>query len=343
MPGQAELLVRSLRGQGHRVVRVRTNLGAGRLALCLDGIRRLRSLLRLPLFCLRLAAALPRVDLVHVFSHSGLGFFLFTLPAAVLGRLTGRRVVINFHSGDGEEFMAAWPRATGWVLRRAHAIVVPSGFLEQVFARRGFAAAVVPNVCELDRFAPPQEGPVFPAFIVARHLEPKYGCATVLRGFARILRVRPEATLDVLGDGSERAQLERLAVSLGIAGAVHFAGYVPNERLPERLRRASVFLNASRVDNMPISILEAFAAGLPVISSRTGGIPFMVEHGVTGVLFDAEDDDALAREALALLADPPRARRMTRAAAAAARQYRWDAIYPRWLAAYGAPAGSARN
>jgi L-malate glycosyltransferase len=340
MPGQAELLVRSLEARGERVVRVWTNLGTGPLAQRLDRVQRLRSVLRLPLFCLRLLLALPRVGVVHVFSHSGLGFFLFTAPSVLLGRLFRRRVIVNFHSGDAEPFFAAWPRLTAAVLRLAHVIVVPSGFLVGVFAKRGFPSVVVPNICELDRFSPPQDGPLRPTFVVARHLEPKYNCATVLRGFARIHAHDAAARLEMLGDGSERKVLERLAEELGVAQAVRFSGYVPNERLPERFREASIFLNASRVDNMPISILEAFAAGLPVVSSNAGGIPFMVDHGTTGLLFDPEDDAALAHAALALLSDTARARQMTRAAAESAKQYRWEAIYPKWRELYHAERGA---
>lgn len=329
IPILAELFVTRLRAEGHTVVPIRANLSGGPILARIDGTRFLRTFVRFPVFLWRLLRALPQVDVIHTLSHCGLAFFLFTTPAVVLGRLFGKRVVLNYHGGRAEPFMRRFPRSTGWVLRRAHSIVVPSGFLADVFARMGHRTTIVPNPCELeDLLDQALRTPMRPAFIVARNLEPVYNIACALRAFQKIRARHPSATMVVAGSGTEEARLHRLAADLGIADAVAFTGYLPNARLRELYASASCFLNTSNADNMPVSIIEAFAGGLPVVTTRAGGIPYFVEQGVTGLLADLDDDQAIADQACRLLAEPGLASRIAANARAAAASFQWRHVYP---------------
>jgi glycosyltransferase involved in cell wall biosynthesis len=147
----------------------------------------------------------------------------------------------------------------------------------------------------------------------------------------------------VLGGGPEEAQLKALATELKIAEAVTFTGYVDNRELPRYLSESTVFVNASNVDNMPISILEAFAAGLPVVSTEAGGIPHLVAHGISGLLVPLNDHGALAAAVGNVIEDPALAERLARAGRAAAEDFAWESVFPRLMAVYGkAPAGQQK-
>jgi glycosyltransferase involved in cell wall biosynthesis len=106
--------------------------------------------------------------------------------------------------------------------------------------------------------------------------------------------------------------------------------------MPRLLDDADVFVNASVVDNQPVSILEAFATGLPVVSTPTGGIAAMVRDDETGLLVPPLDADALAAAVLALLRDPERATRLARRAREECRRYTWPAVREQWASAYAA-------
>jgi glycosyltransferase involved in cell wall biosynthesis len=128
----------------------------------------------------------------------------------------------------------------------------------------------------------------------------------LLRAFARVRTDCPAARLLLVGDGPMRGELEGLAASLGAAGAVHFAGYQPQ---PERyLRVMDVFALTSRMEGLPLAILEAWAAGLPVVATSVGGVPDLVACGRNGLLFPSDDEAALVGLLGQLLADPRRAR-----------------------------------
>jgi phenylacetate-CoA ligase len=327
MPGQAKALVEGLRREGIPAVPIATNLLGSALAQRLDRIRFVRTFLRGPVFLTRLLRHAPNVDVLHVNTCSGLYFFLFGTTSILLGRLLGKRTVLHYHSGAAREFLSTWGWAAAPTIRLANAVIVPSAFLEQVFESFGWRTIVVPNICELDRYMFRQRVAA-PRLIVARHLEKTYNVACTLRAFAKIRKAHGDATLVVLGGGPEESSLRALAGSLGIADAVTFTGYVDNARVPEYFDRASIFVNTSNTDNMPISILEAFAAGLPVVSTRAGGIPVLVEHDRTGLLVPLDDDDALAAQVQRLLIEPGLAERLTTAARQVAEAFAWKRIFP---------------
>jgi glycosyltransferase involved in cell wall biosynthesis len=130
----------------------------------------------------------------------------------------------------------------------------------------------------------------------------------LLRAFVRVNEEWPAARLLIVGDGPQRNSLQELTTRLGIDGAVHFAGY---QSQPERyLRAMDVFALSSQMEGLPLALLEAWAAGLPVVSSSVGGIPDLIDHGRSGLLFPAGDEAALADLLGQLLRDTNLARAM---------------------------------
>jgi len=117
---------------------------------------------------------------------------------------------------------------------------------------------------------------------------------------------------------------------------VEFTGSVTRERMAELYNDADCFLNGSRIDNQPLSILEAFASGLPVVTTNAGGIPDVVTDGVNALMVEMDDDEALARSAINLLERPEVAARLINEARKECRRYSWEAVRTEWLKAYGA-------
>ena len=332
MAVQARALFDRLQAEGWRVSALPTNPPWPVPLRPLERVRGLRTAITAGLFLMRLAAAIGRVDLVHILSCSHLGFCLFTVPTVTAARLWRRPVMVNFRGGNAEPFFRRHPRALAW-LRRADVLTVPSGFLRNVFARFGLGAVVVPNIAEVERFEFRRRDRLVPHLLVARNLEPCYNVALALRAFERIREERPEATLTIAGDGPERARLERMVARRRIPG-VRFLGRVPNRCMPRIYERCDVALNPSNVDNMPISVLEAFAAGLPVVSTRVGGVPYIVEDGRTGFLVPPGDDRAMADRVLWLCRHPEEAAAAADRARRACQVYTWPAVRETLLAVY---------
>lgn len=285
-------------------------------------------------YLLLLLAKLPRTDVVHVFSASYFSFLLAPTPAILLGKLLGKKVILHYHSGEAEDHLRRWGRTAIPTLRRADRIIVPSRFLVEVFGRFGLVAEAIPNFVRTGHIPHRERASLRPVFLANRNLEPIYGVDSLLLAFQHIQRDLPQAKLLLAGDGSQRRKLEALADELELRN-VEFLGIVPPGRMGKLYQEADIYLNASRVDNMPLSILESFAAGLPVVTSAAGGIPWFVKHGETALMVPRDDPEALASSALLLLKEPERARRLARRARHVfERSYVWNAVRDRWLTLY---------
>jgi len=161
----------------------------------------------------------------------------------------------------------------------------------------------------------------------------------VVRAFAEIQRVFPEATLCLLGNGESKAEVRKLCEDLKLNG-VEFPGVISRRQIGGFYDRADIFINASWLDNMPISILEAFAAGTPVVSTAPDGIRYLVRHEQTGLLSEIGNAGSLAGHVIRLLRDPELAERLARNAHQECERYRWTAVRGQWLETYETLAGS---
>lgn len=339
MANQCEQLVRLLRQEGIHVELVRNNAPyapewAGRIPV-------LRALVRLLPYLARLWVVSGRVQVMHILANSGWAWHLFAAPAVWIGRARGVKVIVNYRGGNADTFFASAPRHVLATLRMASERVTPSGFLQRVFARYGLEAAIVPNIIDLSRFspAPMRNFGDAPHLIVTRNLEPIYDIPTAVRAFARVRQVLPGARLTVAGTGPELGRLQALVRELGMEDVVRFAGRIDNAEIPALYASADCMLNPSTVDNMPISILEAFASGVPVVSTDAGGIPDMVEDGVSACLVPIGDAEHMAAEALRVFSEPARAASMRAAGIEAAARYAWPTVRDQWLDLYRRVAG----
>ncbi len=332
MANQTRQLVRLLSEEGCPVSLVQTN--APYWPVFVGRIRGVRALFRLLPYLVRLWRAAGRADLLHVMANSGWAWHLSAAPAVWIGGWRRVPVVVNYRGGEAAEFFARqfrWVRPT---LGRATKVAVPSGFLERVFAEFGVATTVVPNVVNLDSFRPSPAPPVAPHIIVTRNLERVYDNESVIRALVAVNIVHPEARLTIAGSGPERNALERLAAELGVAANVRFTGRLDNAELPELYRSATVMVNASVVDNMPNSVLEAMASGVPIVTTDVGGVPYIVRHEVTALLVPPRTPAAIADAVMRLLADPALGRRLADTAIEEARLYSWASVRPRLLGVY---------
>lgn len=329
---QTRQLAELLRGAQAKVTLVPTN--SPYRPAWVANLRGLRAVFRLAPYLTALWRAAGRADVMHVMANSGWSWFLFAAPAIWMAQLRGTPVVVNYRGGEAAEFLQRSARAVRVSMQRAASLVVPSGFLRDVFGQHGMASAVVPNIIDLQRFRPGARLGL-PQVIVARNLEPIYDNATAVRAFARVHAQNPSARLVLAGTGPEAPALRELVDSLDLASAVEFAGRLERDAMAARLRESDIALNPSRVDNMPNSVLEAMASGVPVVSTAVGGVPYIVTHDRSALLVPPSDPEAMAQAMLRLLRDPQLDQRLCMQALNDVQAYTWDVVGPQWAAVYG--------
>lgn len=322
-------------GMSVQIVRWTENLRAAGHAVRLVSTRHDlhgRPVRRALAFLLPLLPEVLRCDVLSVHTGSHISFHAFCTPAVLLGRMAGRRVLVTYKGGEAGDFLSH-SRAARCVLRLAHARLVPSPYLQEVLGRFGLTAQVVPNILEPAPLPQPRSPAAGDAvLLVTRNLEPVYSVQTALEAHALVRREIPGVRLEVLGDGSERPRLEQLVSSRGWTG-VTFHGNVPPAAVRRALQRAALVLNPSTVDNTPNSLLEALQAGVPIVSTGVGGIPFLVSDGVSALLVPARDPGRMAEAALRILRDPALGARLAEAGQEVACGFLWPAVYARFRGA----------
>ncbi|WP_220463590.1 glycosyltransferase family 4 protein [Sediminihaliea albiluteola] len=334
MAMQTQQLARLLKEEGIEVELLATN--AAYRPRWVERLRGLRAICRLLPFIWSTWRLAGRVDVIHLMANSGWSWQLFAAPVIWLAGLRGTPVIVNYRGGDAASYMARSASRVLPSLRRVAAVVVPSGFLQEVFANYGVDCVIVPNVVDVQRFTarPAQsiEGPL--NLFVARNLESIYGLDIAIRALALIADEVDELSLTIAGSGPLLSELQSLAESLGVAAQVQFVGRLNPEEMAAAYATSDIMLNPARVDNMPNSILEALACSVAVVSSDVGGVPFMVEHEKTALLVAVDDAQAMANAVLRLYKDQALYWRMREAGLQLVQNYTWPVVRPQWLSLY---------
>ena len=299
----------------------------------LQRIKYLRTLFTTLYQWLLLLLNVPRYDIIHIFSASYYSYLLAAAPAILISRLFGKRSILNYRSGEAEDHLANWRLTAIPIIKLVHRIVTPSGYLVDVFAKFGLKARAIYNIVELDRFPYREREQLRPVFLVTRLLEPLYNVACVLRAFALIQERYPEAKLTVGGDGFLRPDLEELANQLGLRNT-EFIGFVPFDKMPDLYNETDIYLTATDIDNMPSSITECMASGVPVVTTDAGGIPYIVTNEETCLMIPRNDHKAMAEAALRLLSDPALAKRITRNARESSKKFMSPGVRAEWVRLY---------
>lgn len=325
MANQTRQLAELLRGAGATVTLVQTN--APYRPAWVGAVPVLRAGFRLLPYLWRLWRAAGRSELFHVMANSGWSWHLFAAPAIRVASWRGVPAVVNYRGGEASTFLARSHRSVCRTMALASAVAVPSGFLQEVFARYGVRCEVVPNVVDLERFRPPVQPRRRRAhLVVTRNLEPIYDNATAIRVLALVRERVPDARLTIAGSGPEGPALQALAAELGLQEPVRFAGRLDRDAVAALYRDADLVLNPSTVDNTPNSLLEALASGVPIVSTDVGGVPHIVQDGTTALLVPPRDPAAMARAALRLLDNQAEARSLADAGLVFVRRYTWQEV-----------------
>ena len=282
-------------------------------------------------------ARASQVDVIH--AH----WAIPTGPAAVLAaKKLGVPSIITMHGGDvyvnpeqGYDFPTRWyvRPPLRWTLRHAGALTAITEDCRQHALRAGAPAdriRLVFNGTDLRRFSPDENGDggrrFGPNMIFAcRQLFPRKGIRFLIEAAAQLKPRFPDLKVVLAGDGFERPELARLAESLGLGPDVTFLGWVPNTDLPPYYRAAALSVIPSLEEGFGIPAAEAMGCEVAVVASDAGGLPEVVEDGVTGLVVPRGDSTALAQAIGSLLADPERRRTMGQAGRARAlRLFDWD-------------------
>jgi len=298
----------------------------------LQRIKYVRTVVTTAKYLFDLLVKIPRYDVIHIFSASYFSFLLAPTPAVLIAKLFGKKTILNYRSGEAADHLKRWRTAIP-IIRLFDRVIVPSGYLVDVFAEFGLEAETIFNFVDADAYTFRERKPLRPVFLSNRNFEELYNVSCILRAFALVQKKYANARLIVAGDGQEREKLKQLAVDLDLRN-VEFLGSVPQEKMPGLYDEADIYLNSPNLDNMPNSVIEALASGTPVVSTNSGGIPYIIKDEETGFLVEKDDYQTLADKAIYLLENEELAQKIIASAHIEGSRYTWSNVKSGWLDLY---------
>lgn len=263
-------------------------------------------------------------DVFHIHGCSYRGFFPIVVGVLV-GKILRKKIIVTYHGGDAALYFAKSPGFVRFFLCRTDVNIVLSGYLGSVFEAHNLPYIIIPNIIDFDKSEFEIRDEIQPQFISVRSLHELYNIQCIIDAFANVKSHYPTASLTIIGDGPQKSYLEKKVLDLNLKD-VKFIGQVDNNAIYSYLKKADIFLSAPKIDNQPVSILEAFNAGLLVISSRVGGVPYMIEHAVNGYLFESENVNELAAKMMLAVTDQQQSKQLIINAYKSLDLYKWGSV-----------------
>jgi len=268
----------------------------------------------------------------HVDVFSGPAFRWAEVSALAL-TLLRRPYSLTLHGGRLPKFSDTRSTRVSRLFGSAEIISVPSGYLLEAMAAYSDRLRLLPNPLALEDYPYRKRAHLAPRLIWLRAFHPIYDPVAAVRVLHRLVPDFPQVALTMVGPDKGFGALEAVkeeARQLGVSDRLEIRGWLDKSEIGELLSEFDVFINTTKVDNTPVTVMEALASGLCVVSTNVGGLPHLLEDGSEGLLVPPEDPDAMAQAVARLLREPELASQLSVAGRRRAEEWSWRRLLPRW-------------
>lgn len=272
-----------------------------------------------------------RVVLLHVYSGRA---FLWAFLTTMVAKLLRKKLVLWLHGGNLPAYYTRHKALVELVFRRADHVFAPSAYLAQTFSAK-FKVAILPYELPIETYPHRVRTSLRSKLLWLRTFNAGYNPTMAPHVIKLLAQDYPDVELLMCGpdsgDGSFQAT-QQLAQELGVEDHISFPGKISKDRIKKVGLDYDVFINTTNYDNNPVSVIEAMAMGMCVVSTNVGGVPYLVSHGQDGLLVPPNDPDSMASACRQLLSDPVLAQRLSRNARHKAESFDWKNLAPKWQA-----------
>ena len=269
------------------------------------------------------------VLLIDTFSTSN---FYYALITSQLARLFSLKYIPILHGGNLPYRLKHSEFLSILIFKYAHQMVSPSLYLAHEFKKCNYETVYIPNTIPIAEFPFKLRRKLEPKLLWVRAFDKIYNPAMAIKVLALLKLTHKNASLCMVGpdkDGSLN-QVKELAKQLGVAESVIYTGVLPKEQWHQMSANYDIFINTTNIDNMPVSIIEAMALGLPVVSANPGGLPYLIENNVDGLLVSVNDEKKMAEAIVSLLGNPEKALELSKNAREKAEKLDWNVVKDTW-------------
>lgn len=267
--------------------------------------------------------------------YSTLNFY-YALLCANLCRLLGIKYFCILHGGNLPNRLSANPVLCRSIFGHAAKLVSPSTYLQSEFFKYGYEAIVIPNIIYIDNYKFLERDQIKPRLLWVRAFHATYNPSMAIRLVHSLVDTYPEITMCMVGpdkDGSMEI-CKNLARELRVDKHIIFKGQLSKAEWRELASNYDLFINTTNFDNMPVSVLEAMALGIPVVSTDAGGLPHLIKHEVTGLLTQTNNIEEMTDAVIKLISNPELTHRISCAGRKQAESFSPNVVKAKWLKLY---------
>ena len=270
-------------------------------------------------------------DYVLIDTYSTKNFW-YAFFCAQLCRLLSLKYIPILHGGSLPQRMDKSPRMTKEILAHANTIVTPSRYLLDAVEQRGYSAKLIPNTIPIADYCFKERKVLRPRLLYVRAFAGLYNPQMALHVLKALLIDYPDAECCMVGPDKDGTleKCKQLAKELGIEEHVKFPGRLGKQEWHKLSENYDIFINTTNKDNTPVSVMEAMALGLPVVSTNPGGVPYLIDDGKDGLLVDCGDTDAMLKQIESLLRNPAKAVAIASTARAKVKGFDWERVKDLW-------------
>ncbi len=272
-----------------------------------------------------------KADYVLIDTYSTQNFW-FAFTISQLCRVFKLKYIAKLHGGDLPNRLRNSPFFCNLMFNNAYKIIAPSGYLYQAFKLK-YAAnlSLIPNTIKIDDYPFIERQIDSPKLFWVRSLASIYNPKMAIQVLARLQKKYPNATLCMVGPDKENLMTNCMNEAKKLNVDVEFTGKLSKKKWTKLSESYSVFLNTTHFDNTPVSVIEAMALGLPVVSTNVGGVPYLLEHRKSGLLVNDNDVDAMVAAIEELCADPVLQQELTSNARKIVEKFDWSEVRALWI------------
>ncbi len=272
-----------------------------------------------------------RNSVVLISTYSGEAFY-FALVCSWLCRLCNIKYVPCLHGGNLPQRIRLSRAMSEQLFKKSFMNVAVSGYLEHYIKENGWKVIVIPNIIHINEYPYLHRLHCSPKILWVRSFHEIYNPALAIKVLHELLKKDIRASLTMVGpdkDGS-LAICQQLAIELNVSGNVHFLGLLSRNEWVKLSADHDVFINTTNFDNLPVSIIEAMALGMPVVSTNVGGIKYLIEHNSNGLLVNPENENEFVEAITTLINNNNMTQALSSNGRAFAEKYDWDIVKHQW-------------
>lgn len=289
-------------------------------------------ILRLLAMCFSVIKNRKNIDFLLIDTFSTTNFY-YAYCTSQLARFFKIPYIPILHGGNLPSRLKKSPKLSKQIFKFSKINVAPSNYLKMAFEKEGFETILIPNTIEINQYQFKERKVFKPSILWVRAFDKTYNPQMAIKVLKKLKKEFSDVKLCMIGPQKDNSfeLTKELITTFNLEDSVEITGVLSKEKWHEKSKDFDIFINTTNYDNTPVSLIEAMALGLPIITTNVGGIPFLIDDGKEGILVDKNDDNAMVSAIKNVIQNPDKAHQIAKNARYKAEQFDWKHVRTKWL------------